>query len=349
MKQQPELKFDNSLLETTIVRAIDFLWSNQLPGGEFTTYVTERKVTGITCYFDSCNFSTALIIYALSFLRETPKIEKMRLKGLNFLLSNMVRPGIWYYYSSTNPFLHTLFLRPDIDTTSCTSFVLTKYGIVLNNKKLLLANRNQDGLISTWIVPRFSMLFTHTGYWLKYRLTTPSYSQWWKRFPPVSNEVDLGASANLVLYLGEIEEIQKVIDYLIDVTLKVKETESDNYYLSIFPHYYFLSRAYFNGVKGLEVLKEKIISNLEQKFEQEGYDNPLDTALAACTFLNFGQITPTLQEAIGFLLAKQGTDGSWAISPFYFDSPKRISWYGSAELTTGVCIEALGRYQQAIR
>ncbi|MHC5828937.1 MAG: hypothetical protein ACYT04_76795, partial [Nostoc sp.] len=130
----------------------------------------------------------------------------------------MVRPGIWYYYSSTNPFLHTLFLRPDIDTTSCTSFVLTKYGIVLNNKKLLLANRNQDGLISTWIVPRFSMLFTHTGYWLKYRLTTPSYSQWWKRFPPVSNEVDLGASANLVLYLGEIEEIQKVIDYLIDVT-----------------------------------------------------------------------------------------------------------------------------------
>ncbi|MBL1210216.1 hypothetical protein [Geminocystis sp. GBBB08] len=348
MKQQPELKFDNSQLETAIDRAIDFFWINQLPGGEFTTYVTERKVTGITCNFDSCNFSTALILYALSFLRETPKIEKMRLQGRNFLLDNMVRPGIWYYYSSINPFLHTLFSPPDIDTTSCTSFVLKKYGIVLNNKKLLLANRNQDDLISTWIVPRFSMLFTHTGYWLKYRLITPSYSQWWKKFPSVSNEADLGASANLVFYLGEIEETKKVIDYLIDVTLKGKEIESDTRYLSIFPHYYFLSRAYFNGVKRLEVLKEKIISNLEQKFEQEGFDNSLDTALAACTFLNFGQITPTLEKAIDFLLANQGNDGSWAISPFYFDSPKRISWYGSAELTTGVCIEALVRYQQAI-
>ena len=345
MIKKPELKFEYSAVESAINRAIDFLWSNQLPDGEFKVYITGGNGSEKTSFFDSCIFVTAFILYALSF-RETFKIEEMREKALNFLNTNMDQPGIWRYFSTKTKFRHTC--PPDVDDTCCAAFVLKKYKITLNNKDIILANRNQDGLFYTWILPRFSMLFTQTRFCLNSLLSIPSYSTFWRFSECRPNDLDCGINANVVLYLGEIEETKRVIAYLIDVTLKGKETESDKWYLSSFPHYYFLSRAYFNGVKGLEVLKEKIISNLEQKFEQEGYDNPLDTALAACTFLNFGQITPTLQEAIGFLLAKQGTDGSWASSPFYFLGPKRIKSFGSLELTTGVCIEALGRYQQAI-
>ncbi|MEA5581045.1 hypothetical protein VB620_06790 [Nodularia harveyana UHCC-0300] len=350
MKQQPELLLDNLSLETAIDRAINFLWSSQLPDGEFATYLTEKRDTSVegctrtTCYFDSCNYSTALIIYCLSF-RETPKVKEMISQGLNFLLSNMVRPGIWHYYPSKNPYLRAFTSLPDISDTSCVSFILTKYGISLNNKKLLLANRNQDGLFSNWLIPSFSMLFTHTGYWFNYRLKYPSALKWWEIFPTITkNVIDLEPNTNLVLYLGEIEETQKAIDYVIDVILKGKEEESDFYFCSlVFGHYYFISRAYFNGINRLGVLKEKIISRLENA----SYDDPLNAALAACTLLNFSHLTPTLDKAISFLLNTQEDSGNWPNIIFYFGSNQKNSWYGSAELTTSFCIEALVRYQQA--
>ncbi|MBL1210218.1 hypothetical protein [Geminocystis sp. GBBB08] len=345
MIKKTELALEYSAIERSIDQAIDFLWFNQLPDGEFKVYITAETDLEKTSFFDSCTFGTALILYNLSF-RETSKIEAMREKALNFLKINMDQPGLWRYFSTKTKFRQTC--PPDVDDTGCVAFVFKKYKITLNNKDIILANRNQDGLFYTWIVPRFSMLFTQTRFFFNSLLSIPSYSRFWRLSECRPNDLDCGINANVVLYLGEIEETKRVIAYLIDVILKGKETESDKWYLSSFPHYYFLSRAYFNGVKGLEVLKEKIILNLEQKFEQEGDKNPLDTALAVCTFLNFGQITPTLQKIIGFLLAKQGNDGSWASSPFYFIGPTRRKSFGSLELTTGVCIEALVRYQQAI-
>ncbi|BAQ61786.1 hypothetical protein GM3708_2192 [Geminocystis sp. NIES-3708] len=345
MIKKTELQLEYSAIESAINRAIDFFWSNQLPDGEFKVHITQESDSEKTSFFDSCTFGTALILYNLSF-RENFKIEGIREKALNFLNTNMDQPGLWRYFSTKTKFRHTC--PPDVDDTCCVAFIFKKYKITLNNKDLILANRNQNGLFYTWIIPRFSMLFTHPQFWLNSLLSIPSYSTFWRFSECRPNDLDCGINANVVLYLGEIEETKKVIDYLIDVTLKGKETEFDKWYLSSFPHYYFLSRAYFNGVKRLGVLKETIVSNLEQKFEQEGYNNPLDTALAACTFLNFGLITPTLQETIAFLLANQKNDGSWVSSPFYFIGPTRTKSFGSLELTTGVCVEALIRYQQAI-
>jgi hypothetical protein len=72
------------------------------------------------------------------------------------------------------------------------------------------------------------------------------------------------------------------------------------------------------------------------------FGDELSTALAICTLLNFGVPPEELAGSAAFLAAAQQTDGSW---------PRIGAWggqampanFGSAELTTGYCIEALAR------
>jgi len=74
-------------------------------------------------------------------------------------------------------------------------------------------------------------------------------------------------------------------------------------------------------------------------------DNVLDTSLAICTMLNFNYLGPELEPAIGFLLNEQKKNGSWAKRGFYYDGPKKLVSWGSEELTTSFCLEAIWRYR----
>lgn len=344
MVNHPETRFEHSTIEIAINRAIDFLWHNQLPDGEFKTYAGPL-VDGIEkdWHFESALFVSSFVVYSLSF-RETSQTKVMREKALDFLAAHKETFGVWRYWFFKDS--KRRFIPPDLDDTCCISFVLKKYRTTPNNHSLILANRNREGLFYTWILPRFSMLFRFPRFWFAYLPAIPFHLFLWRNTEAKADDIDCGVNANVILYLGNIEETKEVIAYLIDVTLKGLERERDKWYLSSFSHYYFLSRAYLNGVRELEVVKPKIISNLEQMFEHEGYNNPLDTALLACTFLNLEHITPTLDKAISFLLKTQGSDGSWTRVPFYFGGRKRLYAFGSSELTTAFCIEALARYQQ---
>jgi hypothetical protein len=89
-------------------------------------------------------------------------------------------------------------------------------------------------------------------------------------------------------------------------------------------------------------VRTAVIDKLFSCQESDGsFGNPLSTALAACTLLNFDQRTPVLRRAVEFLLATQQDDGSWPRIPFFADS---VSYYGSEELTAAFCVEALSRF-----
>lgn len=343
MIEQPQLEFEDFNLESSINRAINFLSHHQLSDGEFKTYGSLVDSSDETCNFDSSVFVTSLVVYALSF-RENLQIKEMQEKALDFLSEQMEPVGVWRYWSSKNSMRR--FIPPDLDDTCCISFVLKKYRNSPSNHQLILANRNREGLFYTWILPRLSILVSFPGFWLTSCLAIPFYSILFRTTEANINNIDCGVNANIVLYLGDTKETKKVIDYLINITLAGEEKKRDSWYLSSLPHYYFLSRAYFNGVSKLESVKQKIISNLEQILECEEYNNPLDIALVICIFMNFWHITPALQPAIGFLLKMQGTDGDWTRIPFYYGGPKGVYGFGSSELTTAFCIEALARYQQ---
>ncbi|QIR37173.1 tetratricopeptide repeat protein [Tolypothrix sp. PCC 7910] len=74
------------------------------------------------------------------------------------------------------------------------------------------------------------------------------------------------------------------------------------------------------------------------------FGNELLTSLAICSLLNYGYYSPDFCKAITFLIKTQQIDGSWRRIPLYGGHTDKAI-YGSAELTTAFCLEALARYQ----
>jgi hypothetical protein len=62
--------------------------------------------------------------------------------------------------------------------------------------------------------------------------------------------------------------------------------------------------------------------------------------------LNWRRSSPELDHAIRFLLREQRADGSWPRASFYYSGPKKIYGWGSEEVITGFCLEALLRYRK---
>jgi hypothetical protein len=338
---------DIKALESCIDRAVDFLASHQLPYGEFKTYVAPGNSLEENCQFDSSPFTTSLVVYSLSFLPNT-RVGEIREKALNFLANEMESSGLWRFWSSKN-LMHRL-IPPDMDDTCCASFVLKKYRTAPPNKKLILANRNKQGLFYTWFLPRFTILLTNATFWLKSLPETPTRFVFWRKTEAEPDDIDCAVNANVVLYLNECEETKAAIAYLIEVTLSGTEVMCDKWYLSKFPYYYMLSRAYFNGVEALGAVKSTVITALEQMLDtNEECSNPLDIALATCTLMNFNHQSEALHKAIISLLETQKSDGAWSRVPLYYGGPKKYYGWGSPELTTGFCVEAIARYLSLVK
>jgi hypothetical protein len=68
--------------------------------------------------------------------------------------------------------------------------------------------------------------------------------------------------------------------------------------------------------------------------------------LAACSLLNWRTAPRELGRTIRFLLATQRDGGEWPAIPFYYAGPTNPAGFGSEELTTGFCLEALLRYRR---
>ncbi|MEN9470016.1 MAG: hypothetical protein RL630_1749, partial [Verrucomicrobiota bacterium] len=54
--------------------------------------------------------------------------------------------------------------------------------------------------------------------------------------------------------------------------------------------------------------------------------------------------SPRLAQCIDTILAMQEADGGWPARVYYYDSYKRALCWGSRELTSGFCLEALTRF-----
>jgi hypothetical protein len=48
--------------------------------------------------------------------------------------------------------------------------------------------------------------------------------------------------------------------------------------------------------------------------------------------------------AVEYIARAQGADGSWESHPLYYGGPQLSTSWGSSELTTGLCLEALHRF-----
>jgi len=323
-----------------------FLYERQLPSGEFTSYRSRHPEMLDDCVFDSSPFPTALISYSLSFF-SSEKAKEMLQKSCRFLLNEMESCGTWRYWTAQHE--HHKHIPPDIDDIVCASMVLQQNGFSFpDNKELVLANRNRQQLLLTWIVPRFQFPLC-LNYW---RVVLPQCLNpvvlyiFWKMNESEPDDIDGVVNANALCYLGESEATQKIIQYLCSVINDGKEDSCDKWHLSRFNFYYSLSRCAYKKINGFENIRDLVLQRIAERVNDNGTigSHILDTALAICTMLNFGHSSPVLERAVEAVLKEQGNDGAWPRMPLYYGGPKKYFGWGSEELTTGFCLEALMRY-----
>jgi hypothetical protein len=313
----------DSRLSDCLTSAARFLVKNQLRCGEFRSYSARDEALRDTCELEGSPFVTTFVLYALELL-DDPGLGGMKRRAQEFLIHEMEPQGLWKYWTSKSP----RKIDPDLDDTACASFALRQVHPDIQagrNIDIILRNRNSEGLFFTWL-PR-----PGDGY----------------------NDVDSVVNANVMLYLGEREETMNVCDYLNAVIGENRESGSYNYYLDDLALYYAVSRAYFNGVRSLGASQDTVISRTTARRRDDGsFGNELSTALAICSLLNYHcDQMDLINPAVEKIIDTQRPDGSWPKRAFYAEPPpppdKR--WYGSEELTTALCIEALAHYRRRFR
>jgi hypothetical protein len=235
--------------------------------------------------------------------------------------------GLWKHWPRSHP--HHRELPPDLDDTSCASAALMQAGRTFpDNRELLLANRNAQGLFYTWKLT--AAQFRHPlALWLFFRRTSA------KPF-----DVDAVVNANALHYLGAIPE---VIEYLLRVLREHRESVCDKWHDNPFVVWYFFSRA-------LHPVAPEAGEIIEKKLAAATPANALERALAACSLLYWNRAAD-----VDALLELQLESGAWPAAPLYHGGrtrrrdgsfaevhPDTPRW-GSEELTTAFCIEALAR------
>jgi hypothetical protein len=308
-------------LDCAIERAVNYIGRNQLVHGEFRSYMSGSPWLQSDCLLETSTAATCVVLYSLGFVRHPSAGEIIR-KGISFLKREVVHPGIWRYWTQND----SRQIDPDLDDTCLASFLLHKHdrSSELANISVILSNRAPDGLFLTFFRPKRSR-----------------------------NDIDAVVNANVLLYLGERTETAAVSAFLNRIVSDGQAHRYSFYYPDKFSVYYAITRAYLAGVHRLEPSRDAILrqvhAELIDKFPRH---NPLTTAHTACILLNLGQaLDPVLRRLMATILYTQGSDGAWDRAMAWAGpeppGPHTLFW-GSEEITTALCLEALSRYRAKV-
>ena len=295
-------------LGPAVLRGLRFLHASQRPYGEFRTYASPSIDLSVA-FSDSSVFVTTFVLYSITGIDSTCR-KAMANKAIAFLREEMRGPGLFQYYTSKN----VQSIGFDLDDTACASAVLRHGHSFLDdghNVGYFLENRDEAGRFYTWLGGA-----------------------------AVENDIDSIVNANVVLYLGDRDETRGAVRYLIDTIESGCESASYRYYLDDMTLYYAVSRAFAHGASSLRGTRETTIEKVLQRSKDDGsFGDDLVTACAVCSLTNFGYDgVRRLREAARYLEGRQRADGSWRRVAM-FRQP--AMYYGSEELTTALCLEAL--------
>ncbi|HEX8282929.1 MAG TPA: hypothetical protein VF588_06220 [Pyrinomonadaceae bacterium] len=336
-------------LDEGIRRGLDFLRREQLPTGEFRCLMSTDNSMERDCVEDSSPFPTALIAYSLGFAGEDVAGGMLE-KCVGFFLAEMEGPGLWRYWTKRHRY-HSI-IPFDLDDVACVSLVLRRRGVAFpSNERLVFANRSAAGLFYTWMTPRWPMPAL-ASYWrvvLRQWLKPVKSYYFWKLNESERGDVDCVVNANVLFYVGGGAATRAVVDYLIEVFRRGEEGCCDKWHLNPFTFQYVVSRNFEAGVSALGPIRDEAVARIVAAARPDGSigDNPLETALAACALMSWGVAPAELERAVGFLLGAQREGGDWPRAALYYGGPKKYYGWGSEEMTTGFCLEALMRFRAA--
>lgn len=307
-----------------------FLAKSQLETGELPTYAWRMGEETKASYVRT-PFTVSQILHALAFVDGGEVGRHLRERAIAFLVAHREAPGLWRYYGSDDGYYAQVYaqfshpkLPPDVDDTAQAWAALSEHGIAVTPEALeiLKANRTTAGLFNTWI-------------------GTPKELRW---MDGKEREVDAVVNLNgLFLFARAGQPLPEVCRYAVTVTRTKAFHRGTVWYPSPLAYTYVLSRAYADGraVCLNEAISEIRSYVLAHQQPDGRWGNDLETALGILTLLNTGERGEGLHRGVRALLAHQGSDGGWDLAPLYKGA---VLYYGSRQLTTGFCLEALGKY-----
>lgn len=311
---------DVPAIRRAIEKGAAFLESAQLPNGEIPIEIATTASMSGDRSRQPCVFPAALAARALSIV---PAAARIRSRALDFLQREMSSDGLWRHPSREYPEHRDTPL--DLDDTSIASAALEAAGRTFpNNRPILLAHRERNGLFRTWIVR-----------WWRNPLRTWRFF-FFRRTAEMS-DVDAVVNANVVLYLGVCDETRPAIEHLLAVLRANREMASTIWYGSPFTVWYFFSHA-------LHEIAPEASEMIVPRVEAAAPANALELALASSTLLLWKRVPD-----VGPLLDAQLPSGAWPRAGFYhmgrrrMDAQPKPPWWGSEALTTVFAIEALSR------
>ena len=169
----------------------------------------------------------------------------------------------------------------------------------------------------------------------------------WQKMECARDDIDAIVNANLLYYLGERQETEALVDFIIDLILNCKELEHDKWYRNRFTIYYLISRNIYAGISKLKSVRTLIAERSIEFIGNDGSvgNNVLNTALVVCTLHNLKYWHHSLCDSVNFIKKKQEINGNWEKGVFYYGGPKKLMGWGSESLTTALCLEALSRFK----
>ncbi|MEO8619701.1 MAG: hypothetical protein ABI625_01475 [bacterium] len=338
------------MLAAAIERGTAFLAARQLPSGEFVCYRSTDATLKTARETDSSPFPTALIAYSLGFVGSSES-RAMLARAMTFFVAEMEGPGMWRYW--TRAHVNHGMIPVDLDDVACVSYVLRREGVPFpSNARLLAANRDRNGRFHTWIVPRMP-LPRNFAWWrvALWQWANPAKAHYfWKLNECEPQDVDGVVNANVLLYLGSCDETRGVVPYLETIMRNGEEARCDKWHLNVFTFHYSIARAFRDGVRSLGAMRNESVRRIVEHARPDGGigNSELDTALAVCALVAWQSESPALHRAVDSLLARQGVAGEWPATVMYYGGPKRFFGWGSEELTTGFCLEALARFRMHV-
>lgn len=300
--------------EASVHRAVGFLAQRQRASGEFATYRSDSAGMSEPRIYDPSPFATVFVLEALSRLEDSEAQGIIR-QGLDYLIAEREPPGVWRYWSSENP----MTIEPDTDVTCCAGALVRRLAPdrhVIDADTLLLQNRTLRGLFKTWL-----------------------------RDGASPNDVSLGVNANALYYFGPRDDLKPVVRHL-NRACASGRTE-DWYYPNPAAVSYFVSRAYASGVGELGDSRDALVEGASMHCTDNS--DVLTVALALCSLFSFeAAAKDSASVALDRIVSSQHGDGGWPSVAFYAGPEPpgpHAYWWGSEELTTAFCIEALACWQ----
>ena len=311
-----------------IAAGVAFLSGAQLPNGELS--VKTWRPAAPDWVHDPSIFGTALITKSLEGL---PGTEPLRNRACDFIEAQRERHGVWRHWTRGHAQFN--YVPLDLDDTSVACVALRQNGRpVPDNRALFLANRDDRGLFFSWISLRARWVPNFAYWWISLiHMLHPVYSiMFYYITPSERHDVDAVVNANVLYYLGRSQDTEAVVGYMLGILREQRETNCDKWYDSPFVVWYFFSRA-------LRLAGEDAAGIVLERLNSVQPRSALERALATCVRLDWNERPD--DDAIRALLDAQLPSGAWPLAPFYKGG--RVRW-GSEELTTGFCIEALSRW-----